>query len=171
MDTNSKADVFTALAYLELPIASQQAITGLVRDQGMSVLTGFLLFEGNVDEDAGWAWKLNNIPSAQRAALERLKAERLRVKEEANGEAKKWWMDKVEAGRAEVQAESRASRAEQLATIKADRRRAWLIDHPGNNDADFEAIWPHMAEQLKQDESERYIEQRLGELRASGRQF
>jgi hypothetical protein len=174
MDTNSTAsqvDVFTALAYLELPSATQSALTALAREQGLGVVTGFMAFQGDPGQDAGWNWKLNTLPINQRQALERLKVERERVRDEANEEARANWLAKVEAKKDEAQAEAKAARAEQLATIRANRRRAWLIDHPGNTDADFEAIWPHIYEQLKSDESERYIEQRVAELRASGRSF
>jgi hypothetical protein len=44
----------------------------------------------------------------------------------------------------------------------------WLVDHPDQDEAAFERVWPHLRELLKLDDREAAIEREVAALRGRG---
>ena len=59
------------------------------------------------------------------------------------------------------QAQRDAEFERQVAPLKRTKMLEWLIDHPGQSEADFELVWPHVRELLKVDDRDAAIQREI----------
>jgi len=86
----------------------------------------------------------------------------------AKYEAERRGMERAQARAATVAATAAAQRDADLAPIKAERRRAFLLTHPDATDAAFERYWGRIADDEAATARERAVAVEAARLRASG---
>lgn len=85
---------------------------------------------------------------------------------ELNAESRRRYEAKLDAEREKKAAEDRAAIDAALAPALERAQREWLIGHPGQTKADFEAVRAHVRAQLLEDQREATIRQTQDQLAA-----
>jgi hypothetical protein len=86
----------------------------------------------------------------------------------ANAAIRQKYLAKLEAEKQERAARDAAELEAELAPMKAQELRLWLIDHPDKNAADFEKVWPAVKEQ-RYTGRDVLIQREIAAQKASGR--
>lgn len=96
-----------------------------------------------------------------KAQEEQEQAERDRI----NAEARARYLADLDAKKQAEQARRDAEQEAREAPVKRREMLAWLVDHPGTTEQDFESVWPLKRELLGLDSREAMIEREVSAMR------
>lgn len=93
--------------------------------------------------------KLQKDIDARQREIEQEQAAEQAARDKLNAEARSRYLAELKQREDAIKAASDARVATERAGVKAERQRAWLIEHPGQTAATFDkTIWPLIEEQL-----------------------
>ncbi len=157
-------DQYAGVAFAALTEDDRNVILGIAQTVDAVWVAGYL---ERLDDklDGIDSWKLARLTPDQQQALTSLRQASRQVREAANSEARETWQSKLAAQEAERTQQTRSAQTATEAALKIREKAVWLAQHPDQDAATFERIWPDLLASINASSRERYVEDRLAAKR------